>query len=333
MTRTLVTGGSGLIGGALITELIANGQEVVALARSDAAAEKVRARGAQVARGEVSDERAVSDAARGCELAYNVAGINTLCATDPALMLRTNVDGAATVTRAAAQAGVRRLIHTSSAASVGEAHGTVGREDSPHRGSYLSVYERSKHLSERAVLDAARATDLEVVFVNPASVQGPGRASGTGKLLIAFLDGRLRVFIDTTISIVDVGDCVRGHVLAAQRGAPEARYLLCGATLAITEAFELAARIAGVSARPRVVPPVVARGAASVVELGSRLLRRTPPICREMVDTMLHGHTYDGSRAERELGLTYTPVEETLRATIEWAAAQGLMRNRPEAAR
>jgi dihydroflavonol-4-reductase len=333
MTRTLVTGGSGLIGGALIAELIANGQEVVALARSDAAAQAVRTRGAQVARGDVFDQRAISDAARGCELVYHVAGINTLCAPDPALMLRTNVDGAATVTRAAAQAGVRRLIHTSSAASVGEAQGTVGREDSPHRGSYLSVYERSKHLSERAVLDAAGAADLEVVFVNPASVQGPGRASGTGKLLIAFLDGRLRVFIDTTISIVDVADCVQGHVLAAERGEPGARYLLCGATLAITEAFELASRIAGVTARPRVVAPVVARGGAAVVELGSRLLGRTPPICREMVATMLHGHRYDGSRATRELGLTYTPVEQTLRATIEWATAEGLMRTRPTVAR
>jgi dihydroflavonol-4-reductase len=331
MTRTLVTGGSGLIGGALIAELIAGGHEVVALARSDAAAQALRARGAHVARGDVSDLGAVSDAAHGCELLYNVAGVNTLCPTDPALMLRTNVDGAANVTRAAAMAGVRRLIHTSSAASIGEARGTVGREDSPHRGSYLSVYERSKYLSEGAVRDAAAGTELEVVFVNPASVQGPGRASGTGKLLIAFLDGRLRVFIDTTISIVDVADCVQGHVLAAERGAPDARYLLCGATLAITEAFELARSIAGVSGRPLVLPPALARAGASVVEFGSRLLRRTPPVCREMVETMLHGHRYDGSRAARELGLTYTPVEQTLRRTIEWATAEGLMRSRASA--
>ncbi len=280
-------------------------------------------------RGDLFDEPALRGAAQGCELVYHVAGINTLCASDAALMLRTNVDGAALVTRAAAQAGVRRLIHTSSAAAVGEAQGTVGREDSPHRGSYLSVYERSKHLSEGAVLQAAHGTDLEVVFVNPASVQGPGRTSGTGKLLIAFLDGRLRVFIDTTVSIVDVADCVRGHVLAAEQGMPHARYLLCGAALPITEAFELARRIAGVSRTPRVVPPALARGGAAIVEFVYRALGRTPPICREMVETMLHGHRYDGSRAARELGLHYTPVEQTLRRTIEWAAAQGLMRSRP----
>src|SRR5450755_4162391 len=265
MTRTLVTGGSGLIGGALIAELIANGQEVVALARSDAAAQAVGARGARVARGDVSDQRAVSDAAQGCELVYHVAGINTLCAPDPALMLRTNVDGAATVTRAAARVGARRLIHTSSAAAVGEARGTVGSEDSPHRGSFLSVYERSKYLSEGAVTAAAAGSGLDVVFVNPASVQGPGRSSGTGKLLIAFLDGRLRVFIDTTVSIVDVADCVRGHMLVAERGIPGARYLLCGAAIPITEAFELAGRIAGLSGRPLVAPPVLARSAAAIV--------------------------------------------------------------------
>jgi dihydroflavonol-4-reductase len=326
MPSTLVTGGSGLIGGALIDRLVADGQEVVALARSPAAATAVRARGARVALGDVLDDDAVFTAAQGCDTVYNVAGINTLCPRDPKLMLRTNIEGAAVVTRAAARAGLRRLIHTSSAAAVGEAHGTIGRENSSHRGSYLSVYERSKHLSESAVLDAASDTDLEVVFVNPASVQGPGRASGTGKILIAFLDGRLRVFIDTTISIVDIADCVGGHILAAERGAAGERYLLCGATLQITDAFELAARITGVSKRPHVVPPSLARGAAGAVELGCRALGRTPPLCREMVKTMLHGHRYDGSRAVRELGVQYTPVEETLRRTIEWAEAQGLMR-------
>jgi dihydroflavonol-4-reductase len=327
--RTLVTGGSGLIGGALVSELLARGDDVVALARSDPAAQALRARGAQVARGNLFDEPALRAAAQGCDFVYHVAGINTLCVSDPALMLRTNVDGAASVTRAAARAGARRLIHTSSAAAVGEARGTVGNEDSPHRGSYLSVYERSKHLSEGAVLRAAAGTELEVVLVNPASVQGPGRASGTGKLLIACLDGRLRVFIDTTVSIVDVADCVRGHVLAAERGVPGARYLLCGAVLPITEAFALARRIAGVSGRPLVAPPVLARSAAAIVELVYRALRRPPPICRAMIETMLHGHRYDGSRAARELGITYTPVEETLRRTIEWAAAEGLMRSRP----
>lgn len=326
MTRVLVTGGSGLIGGALVERLVARGDEVVALARSDAAAESVARRGARPARGELFDPAALAAAADGCELAFHVAGINTLCPDDPAEMLRVNVDGAAAVARAAAAAGVRRLVHTSSAASIGEEHGTVGREDSPHRGGYLSVYERSKHESEGAVLDAARGTGLEVVLVCPASVQGPGRAGGTGKLLLAYLNGRLRVFVDTTISVVDIADAIEGHLLAAERGAPGERYLLCGAALEASRAFAIAGEIAGVHRRPLTVAPRLATVAATAVERGFRALGRTPPLCREMVTTMLHGHRYDGSRAARELGLRYTPVEETLRRTLAWARGAGLLR-------
>jgi dihydroflavonol-4-reductase len=315
-----------VIGGALIEDLLTRGDQVLALARSQPAADAVRARGAVVARGDILDEPALREAMRGCELVYNVAGLNSLCPRDPAQMLRTNVQGAATVVRAAAAAGVGRVVHTSSAATLGEPHGTVGREDSPHRGSYLSTYERSKHLGEGAVLEASRATGLDVVLVNPASVQGPGRAGGTGRLLLAFLDGRLKVIVDTTISIVDLGDCVRGHVLAAEAGSPGERYLLCGAALPIAEMVVLARRITGVVSRPLVLPPALARAGAAAVEQACRLLRRQAPFCREMITTMLHGHRYDGSRASRELGLRYTPVEETLRRTVAWARAEGLMR-------
>lgn len=325
MTRVLVTGGSGLIGGALIDRLVADGVDVVALGRSEAARASVVARGAIPAPGDILDERALAAAMRGCELVYNVAGVNTMCPRDRAWMRRVNVDGAALVARAAARAGVRRLIHTSSSSAIGEAHGTVGTEDSPHRGSFMSVYEETKHDSEPAVLAGAHGSELEVVLVNPASVQGPGRASGTGKLMLAYLDGRLKVFVRTTISIVDIDDTVRGHLLAAEKGRPGERYLLCGAVVSIEEAFSLAAKVAGVTSRPRVLPAPVAIGAAALVEAGCRIARRDAPICRAMVRTMLHGHRYDGSKATRELGLRYTPIESTLERTIAWARSEGLL--------
>ncbi len=169
-------------------------------------------------RGDVLDEDALADGMAGCELLYHVAGINTLCPDDPAALFHVNVRGAETAVRAAARAGVRRVVLTSSAASLGEAHGTVGREDTPHRGTYLSVYERSKHEGELAAFAAARRAGVELVSVNPSSVQGPGRAGGTGRIMIAYLNGRLRAFVDTQISIVDIADCVEAHVLAAERG-------------------------------------------------------------------------------------------------------------------
>ena len=164
------------------------------------------------------------------------------------------------------------------------------------------------------------------MLVNPCSVQGPGRAGGTGRLLLAFLDGRLRVFVPTLVSLVDIDDCVAGHLLAAEHGVAGERYLVNGMTLEITQALALAAEVAGVERKPRLLPSRVATVAAAAVERGFKLAGRRPPVCREMVRTLLHGHRYDGSRAERELGLRYTDPRETIRKTVDWARAEGLIR-------
>jgi dihydroflavonol-4-reductase len=316
-----------VIGRALVSRLLERGDEVVGLARSDAAERELAQRGVQTRRGEIDDERALTDAMEGCSLAFNLAGVNSLCVADPRPMERANVDGAFAAVRAAARAGVPRLVHTSSAATIGEAAGTIANEWTPHRGSFLSTYERTKTEGERVALAAAAQTGQDVVLVNPSSVQGPGRAGGTGRFLLAFLDGRLKVFVKTYVSLVDIQDCVEGHLLAAERGQPGERYLLSGIRMSIAEAASLAADLAGVQRRPRLVPRAVAATAGTAVEYAFRLRGRQPPVCREMVRTLLHGHRYDGSRAERELGLSYTPAAETLRRTIDWAKAEGLLRN------
>jgi dihydroflavonol-4-reductase len=323
MARVLITGASGVVGGALLSHLRDRGDEVVALARSDAAAAKLS--GVEVARGDVLDEDALAGALAGCALLYHVAGVNTLCPDDLVELFHVNVRGAETAVRAAARAGVERVVLTSSAASLGEEHGTVGSEDSPHRGSYLSDYERSKREGEQAAFAAGRAAGVEVVAVNPSSVQGPGRAGGTGRILIAYLNGRLRAFVDTTMSLVDIDDCSQGHALAAERGRPGERYVLNGATITSLEALDIVSELAGVHHKVRLLPAPLARAAAAAAELGFRAAGKHPPVCRAMVRTMLHGHRYDGSRATRELGVQYTPVRETLRRTIEWARAEGLV--------
>jgi dihydroflavonol-4-reductase len=326
VTRVFLTGGSGLIGGALAARLAERGDEVVAMARSDSAERTLAAGGARVVRGDVLDEEAMAAGMAGCAVAYHVAGINTMCPTDPTELFHVNVRGAEAAVRAAARAGVPRVVLTSSAASLGEASGTVGSEGSPHRGSYLSIYERSKHEGERAAFEAADRAGVELVAVNPSSVQGPGRAGGTGRILIAYLNGRLPAFLDTQISLVDIADCVEGHLLGAERGVPGERYVLSGATLSSREALDMVAEVSGVRRNVRILPPRMAAAAAALVEAAFRVRGRQPPVCREMVRTLAHGHRYDGSRAQRELGLRYTPVVETFRRTIEWAARQGLVR-------
>jgi dihydroflavonol-4-reductase len=325
MARVFLTGGSGFIGGELAKALLTRGDDVIGLGHADASARTLAAHGVRVVRGDVLDPGALAAGMSGCELVYHVAGVNSHCPKDPMRLLRVNVSGTENVVRAAARCGIARVVVTSSAASIGEAQGMVGTEDSPHRGSYLSVYERSKHESERIAFAAATETGVHVVALNPSSVQGPPRTGGNGAIIIAFLNGHLRAFVDTYVSVVDVRDVVDAHLLAAGCGRSGQRYVLNGATLTSTDALQLVSNLSGIQDKVPLVPPAVARGAATIAEWLFRIRGKTPPVCRARVDTILHGHRYDGSLAARELGLRYTPVAETFRRTIEWAVAEGLV--------
>jgi dihydroflavonol-4-reductase len=321
----LVTGGTGFLGGSIVERLLAEGREVKALARSDDAARALRELGAEPVRGDILDPEALTAAMRGCEVVYHAAGINALCFRDTAPLFEGNVRGSRNVVDAAAAAGVRRVVYTSSAAALGEARGTIGSETSPHRGSFLSSYERSKFEAEQAVLSAARETGIEVVCVNPASVQGPGRATGSTRLLLDYLNGKLKAIVESTVSLVDIADCTAGHLLAEVRGKPGERYVLSGATLTVREGIQLLGRLTGINEPVRALPPAVATAAGVAVETVARLRGKNPRVCRDLVRTALHGHAYDGSKAARELGLSYTPVEETIRRTLDWFRDEGLV--------
>lgn len=319
-----VTGGSGLVGKAIVQRLVRDDRTVKALARSEEATRVLDDLGVIVARGDITDTGALQAAMQGCDVAYHVAGLNALCLNDPAPLFEVNVDGSRNVIEAAAKAGVARVVYTSSAATLGERRGTVGREDSSHRGWFLSAYERSKFEAEKVVLQSARDMGVEVVSVNPSSVQGPGRAGGTGKVLMYYVNGKLKLFVDTRISIVDIADCAEGHILAEAKGRPGERYLLNGHSLTSKDLLDELERVTTITRRPRLLPPFLALTAGAAVGGVARLARRHPPVCREMVRTMLHGHTYDGSKARDELGLSYTPLEHTLVRTIAWLADEGL---------
>ena len=312
----LVTGGTGVVGGAVLRRLVADGRAVRALARSEGSEDAVTALGAEAIRGDALDLGSLTEAMRGCSSVFHVAGVNAMCLRDPS---------SSNVVRAAADAGVGRVVYTSSSSAVGEPQHTIGREDSPHRGSYLSAYERSKHLAERRVFELSRTLGVDVVSVNPSSVQGPGRATGSARLLLEVVNGRLPVLVDTTISLIDIEDCARGHVLAETHGTPGERYLLSGASLTTREAVELLDRIWGLPRRVRFAPGWVATAGGALGGAVARLLRRDATLCPEAVRTLLHGHRYDGSKAARELGLRYAPVETTLRRTLEWCEQRGLV--------
>lgn len=321
--KVAVTGGSGVVGGAVVRHLIDAGHDVSALARSSVAIDRVSRMGAVPVEGDVLDAASLMSLVRDAEIVYHVAGVNDLCTQDGEMMWRVNVEGTRAVMTACRSVGVRRLVHTSSAVTIGEAKGVVADENTVHRGFFLSGYERSKHAAERVLLN--EADGLDVVSVNPSSVQGPGRATGTGRIFLAAADGRLPLLFDTQISLVDIDDCARGHLLAAERGVTGERYLLSGATMSMKQAMRLLSRAIGRKLTPLYVTPVAVRAVAAAVEWGFQLARRQPPFCREAARVLLHGHRYDGSRAARELGLAYTPVENTIRRSLDWFEDRGLL--------
>jgi dihydroflavonol-4-reductase len=325
----LVTGGTGFLGRAIVERMLGDGEPVKALARSEASARALGALGAEPVRGDVCDLEALSSAMRGCDIVYHAAGFNAFCLSDPSPMFEVNVEGSRTVVQAAARAGVRRVVYTSSAATLGEARGTVGAEQSPHRGWFLSDYERSKFEGERAVFAAAAETGVDVVCLNPASVQGPGRATGSARLLLDYLNGRLKAFVDSQLSLVDIADCTEGHLLAGSKGKPGERYVLSGATLTVREGLALVARLAGIDRPLRTVPPSLGMAVATAAEALAWIRRDSPRICRELARTLIHGHVYDGSKAADALGLRYRPIEETLRRTIDWWVEQRLVSRPP----
>lgn len=323
---TYVTGGSGVVGQALVRHLLAAGHSVRALARSASAAAALQAMGAQPISGDINDYRSLIDGMAGASAAFHVAGVNALCAADPMPMYRANVDGTRNLVRAAGAAGVERLVYTSSAVVLGERRGEVGSEGSTHRGFHLSDYERSKALAEEVVF--AEAREVEVVAVNPSSVQGPGRATGTGRLLLDVINGDLSVMIETDLSIVDIDDCARGHLLALEYGTPGSRYVLSGFTMSARQAVALLGTVTGRTRTVRFIPASLAIAGGGAVEVAYRMMRRHPPVCREMLRVLQHGHKYDGSKATRDLGLEYTAAEVTVRRTVDWFRSEGLLKSR-----
>ena len=312
-----------MVGRAVVRDLVDAGHDVRALARSVEAARTLSALGARPVPGDVLDIASLSDLVTGCQRVFHVAGVNEMCSLDPERMWQVNVEGALAVLAVSLEAGVERLIHTSSAVTMGEERGTVASETSSHRGHFLSEYERSKTVSERLLFDRAGAT--EVVAVNPSSVQGPGRSTGTGALFLAMARGNLPILVDTTVSLVDIDDCARGHLLAADRGRPGERYVLSGAVLTVREGVRLMNDVMGRRSRPWFIRPGVVESLAPLAAAVSGALGQRPVLCPESARVLLHGHDYDGSRASRELGLDYTPLGETLGRTAAWFRSQGLL--------
>lgn len=325
LSRTFITGATGVVGSDLLGALLAESDEVVALVRTNAAVRKVRTLGATGVVGDVTKPYDLADAMWGCETVFHVAGVNEGCPRNVGQMDAVNIDGTVNVVEAAAKAGVGRVVLTSSVAAIGETSGVIGTEQTVHSGSYVSAYARSKHLGEQAAVRAAMEHGVDLVTVNPASVQGPGRATGSAELLLRALTSKRPLLVDVTVSVVDMEDCTRGHILAATNGRAGERYILSGATISVAEAVEILNELSDTQIRPRWLSEGVVRSLGMPLSSIASSVGRSRSICPDLVRSLLHGHRYDNTKSKTDLELEYTPIEDTFARTVAWFRSEGMV--------
>jgi dihydroflavonol-4-reductase len=321
----LVTGGAGYIGSRLAERLLLDGDSVRILDQRTESAVHLAELGVEVRQGDVLDSAALRAALEGCDRLFHVAAIFEMWLPDPKAYYRVNVDGTVKVLEAALELGVRRVVHTSSAVTIGERQGQVGDEDTAHRKYFLSDYERSKYLGEQSALEMGER-GLNIVCVNPTSVYGPGQTRHMTEALIHFLNGRLPAVVDSLLNFVYIDDVVQGHLLAMERGEVGQRYILGGENSSLVRFLELAAELAGVRRTLHTVPPWLLSLTARSLGRLSRLARRRPMVSPDEARTALHSFLFDSHKARTRLGVEFTPLREGLQRTVDWLREEGLIR-------
>jgi dihydroflavonol-4-reductase len=329
--RTLVTGATGYLGVDLVLALRDRGRDVRALARSDAGAARLAGTGAEVVRGDVTDAESLRAAVDGVRRVFHLAGVVGHRARDDERMRAVNVEGARNVLAACRAAGVERVVFTSSVAAMGPAAAPGHPRD---EGAWMLDgddgrpdfrYARTKAAGEQVALDAA-ADGLDVVVVNPGFVIGPGDVHRVSSWAVEeYLRGNLRFTIDGGLSYVDGRDVVAGHLLAEERGVSGQRYILTNeeGNLSHRDFF---ARVGRVTGRPRrqlhvpkgVLLPLLRAGTA---------LRLPLPLDADELASSSRWWFYTAAKARSELGFETRPLDDTIRDTADWLAADGYHRH------
>jgi dihydroflavonol-4-reductase len=325
MKPTLVTGASGFLGWHVARVLSERGHKVRALVRPGSRIDELDVE--RVA-GDLRDRSSLDRAAAGCGLVFHVAADYRLWARNPAELYRSNVDGTSHLLAAARDAGVERVVYTSTVGCIGVPHGGIGDEDSPVTlADMTGDYKRSKFLAEQVALEFARG-GLPVVIVNPTAPVGDHdvKPTPTGKIVLDFLNGDMPAFIDTGLNIVDARDTAEGHLLACERGRAGERYILGSENLTLAAILELLARITGRRAPTMRLPYAVA-WVAGVCSTGwASLSGRPPRVPLNGVRMARKKMWVTHDKARRELGFNPASAETALVRAVEWFLAWG---NRP----
>jgi dihydroflavonol-4-reductase len=323
----LVTGANGFLGAAVVRALLAEGQCVRAFVRPRSDRRNLLGLDVEMAEGDLNNRASLRVAARGCAAVFHVAADYRLWVADAAAMYRTNIDGSVNVLEAAADAGVERVVYTSSVAVLGiKPDKTPADETTPVTiQQMIGMYKRSKFLAEKAVVQRAQERDLNVVIVNPSTPIGPGdiKPTPTGRVILDAAAGRMPAYVDTGLNVVHVDDVARGHLLALRFGRRGERYILGGRDLSLREILQLVGEHTGRPATTVRLPHWAVYPIAAIGEAVALVTKREPRVTLDGV-RMAKKHMYFSSaKAQSELGYRWRPPEQAIADAIDWFKSHG----------
>ncbi|HEY2861315.1 MAG TPA: hopanoid-associated sugar epimerase [Terracidiphilus sp.] len=325
--RIFVTGGTGFVGHHVARALAAEGADLRLLVRKTSNLANLEGIKGDTHVGDLAAPETLRPALAGCDAVMHVAADYRLWIRDPENMYRANVDGTRELLRLACEAGVRRVVYTSSVATMRFfKNGIVSNEDTPVSiKDMVGVYKRSKFLAEQEALRAAEAGQ-QVMVLNPTTPIGSNDAkpTPTGRIFVDFLNRKFPAYVDTGLNLVDVSEVARAHVLALTKGKPGRRYILGGENLTLKQILDKMSAITGIPSPRTKIPFGVAATYAFFEELITGRIRGKEP--RATLEEVRMGRKKmfaSSARAQQELGFRILPVYPAMRAAIEWFRAHG----------
>jgi len=325
--KAFVTGATGFVGSHVARVLAEQGAELRLLVRSSSNPRNIQELKAERVVGDLCDPASLEKAMAGCDVVFHVAADYRLWIRDPDRMYRANVEGTRAILDAARKNRVRRVVYTSSVATMGfTSNGHPADENSPvSLDNMIGHYKRSKFMAEELAIAAGRG-GMDVVVVNPTTPVGEQdiKPTPTGRIVVDFLKKKFPAYVDTGLNLVDVDERARGHVAALEKGTSGERYILGGENLTLKQILDKLAAITGLPS-PRVRVPYLMALATGVVDevVTGRILKREP---RATIDAVRMGRKkmfVSSAKAERELGWKTVPVDDALRRAVEWFSANG----------
>jgi dihydroflavonol-4-reductase len=321
--KILLTGATGFVGSAVLRRLLRDEHQVRVLVRQGSDRSNLLGLNLQVVEGDLTQPSSLLHACDDCDALFHVAADYRLWVPHPEELYQTNVEGTRALFEAAKQAGVPRIVYTSSVATLGiPGDGRLGDENTPvGLDDMIGHYKRSKFLAETLVRQLA-AEGLPVVIVNPSTPIGPRdiKPTPTGRIVRDAMAGRLPAYVDTGLNVVHVDDVAEGHWLAFAHGQVGERYVLGGHNLSLRELLVQIADIAG-RAPPRWrLPHAVVMPIAHVAEAWARLSGTRPIATVEEVRMSKKLMFFSSAKAERELGYAPCPARQALEDAVNWFA-------------